>query len=318
MTHETGRPASGALRVSAVIPCFNAAPYLGEALSSIGNQTRPVQEVIVVDDGSSDGSAEVAERWGATVIRLGRNRGHGFARNVGVRAASGDAIAWLDADDSWRPNHVEVIAGLLERYPEAASASGALQRFGLDDQVVYGLIPPGEPCELLPVAFQSWLHAGSSSIMRRSALEAIGGFDEQNRVATDFDMWLRMARHHRFVATSEITGNWRWHESQISAAPLGQILAVRRYRRRFLKTLRAQGDGTLASELEPLARPAWTAHLEGVLGAAEQRKRRSAESRGEPYSGPTTVDRARRAALIRLPPSAVNALWHVTRGALEA
>jgi glycosyltransferase involved in cell wall biosynthesis len=306
------------LRISAVIPCYNAAAYLGEALSSIESQTRPVQEVLVVDDGSSDGSAEVAERCGATVIRLGSNRGHGFARNVGWRAAGGDAVAWLDADDSWRPNHVEVVAGLLERYPEAASASGSLQRFGLDDQVVSGLIPPGEPSELLRVAFQSWLHAGSSSIMRRSALEAIGGYDEQQRVAADFDLWLRLAHHHRFVATSEITANWRWHEAQLSATPLAQILAVRRYRRRFLKTLRSQGEDALVAELEPLARPAWTVHLEGVLAMAEQRKRRSAESCGEPYGGPTTVDRARRAALLRLPPSVVNVLWHVTGGALEA
>ena len=213
------------------------------------------------------------------MIRLGKNRGHGFARNVGWRAAAGDAIAWLDADDSWRPNHVEVVAGLLERYPEAASASGRLQRFGLDDQVVSGLIPPGEPCDLLPEAFQSWLHAGSSSIMRRSALEAIGGYDEQQRIAVDFDLWLRLARHYRFVATSEITANWRWHEAQLSAAPLAQILAVRRYRHRFLRTLRAEGEDSLAGELEPLARPAWTAHLEGVLAMAEQRKRRSVESR---------------------------------------
>ena len=102
-----------------------------------------------------------------------------------------------------------------------------------------------------PEAFQSWLHAGSSSIMRRSALEAIGGYDEQQRIAVDFDLWLRLARHYRFVATSEITANWRWHEAQLSATPLAQILAVRRYRHRFLRTLRAEGEDSLAGELEP-------------------------------------------------------------------
>ena len=255
VTDETSLAPPRALRISAVIPCFNAATYLGEALSSIARQSRPVHEVLVVDDGSSDGSAEVAERCGATVIRLSSNRGHGFARNVGWRAAAGDAIAWLDADDSWRPNHVEVVAGLLERYPEAACASGTLQRFGLDDEVVTGLIPPGEPSELLARPSRAGCTPARARIMRRSALEAIGGYDEQQRIAVDFDLWLRLARHHRFVATSEITANWRWHEAQLTATPLAQILAVRRYRLRFLRTLRAQGEATLAGELEPLARP---------------------------------------------------------------
>ena len=274
------------LTISAVIPCFNASAYLEEALESVKNQTRPVHEIVVVDDGSVDGSAELAERCGARVIRHARNRGEGVARNTGWRAATGNAIAWLDADDSWRPNHVEVGAALLERYPEVACAFSSVQRFGLDDQIVSGLVPSGEPCELLQSAFQSWLHTSLASIIRCSALEEVGGYDEA-RIGTDFDMWLRLAHHNLFVASPEVTANWRWHEGQMSAAPLGQILAVQRFRRRFLKSLKANGEDALVETLEPLMDPAWKANVNGVVAMADQRKKRALESRGESHPGPS-------------------------------
>ena len=317
MTDQTPSVAPATLTISAVIPCFNASAYLQEALASVKNQTRPVHEIIVVDDGSDDGSAELAERCGARVIPHATNRGEGVARNTGWRAATSDAIAWLDADDAWRPNHVEVIGGLLERFPQVACAFSSVQRFGLDDQLVTGLVPPGEPCELLKPAFQSWLHTSLASIIRRSALEEVGGYDEA-RIAIDFDMWLRLAHHNLFVASPEVTANWRWHEEQQSAAALGQILAVQRYRRRFLKTLKANGEDLLAEELEPLMGPAWKDHVNGVVSMVDQRKRRALESRGEPYPGPTLVDRARWAALTRLPPSVIDLAWHATGGRLEA
>jgi glycosyltransferase involved in cell wall biosynthesis len=305
------------LRISAIVPCYNRAAYLEEALASIRTQTRPLHEVIVIDDGSTDGSAEVAERSGVTVIRHGNNRGSGAARNTGWRAATGDAIAWLDDDDSWRPNHVEVVGALLERYPEAACAFGAVQRFGLDDQLITGLVPDGEPCEMLNAAFQSWLHTPIACIMRREALEEIGGFDEREKISVDFDLWLRLARHNRFVATREVTANWRWHEGQLSATPVRQILVVRRYRRRFLRALRADGEHALAEELEPLMRPSWTSHLKGVKDMAEQRRRRSMEARGHPYTAPGLSDQARWAVLTRLPPSVLDATWRLAGRALE-
>jgi hypothetical protein len=316
-TEKSAASAPATLRISAVIPCFNASAYLEEALSSIKGQTRPVDEIIVVDDGSTDGSAELAERLGATVIRHDTNRGEGAARNTGWQAATGDAVAWLDADDTWRPNHVKVVAALLEGHPEAACAFGAAQRFGLDDAVVTGLVPEGGSYEMLNSAFQSWLHTPIVSITRRSALEEIGGCDGHGRMATDFDMWLRLARHNRFVATHEVTVNWRWHNAQQSAGHLRQIIGVQRYRRRFLKALRAEGDYLLAEELEPLMRPSWTAHLEGAREGAEQRRKRTLESVGQTYRGPSFMDRTRWTVLSHLPPTIVDLAWRVSGGRLE-
>jgi Glycosyl transferase family 2 len=309
--------AGARLRISAVIPCFNGSTFLEEALQSIQSQTRAVEEIIVVDDGSTDGSAELAERWGATVIRHGVNRGEAAARNTGWRAATGDAIAWLDSDDSWRPNHVEVVGALLERHPEVAAAFGASQRFGLDDQVVAGLVPEGGPHELLHEAFQSWLHTHNSCLIRRTALEEISGYDERGGNSIDYDMWLRLARHNRFVSTHEVTANWRWHSTQLSSAPVAQIVAVQRFRRRFLRALRANGEFVLADELEQLVGPAWTAHLQGVQGMAELRKRRTLEELGEAYRGPSRTDRVRWAVLRWLPPSVIGLIWPLAGRVLE-
>ena len=87
--------------ISVVIPCYNREPFLAETIESVLKQTRPVGEIIVVDDGSTDRSAEVARSYGARVISMNRNRGHAAACNAGVDAARGDLLAWLDADDYW-------------------------------------------------------------------------------------------------------------------------------------------------------------------------------------------------------------------------
>src|SRR5271157_3647324 len=100
--------------ISVIIPCYNAEPFLAEAIVSVLKQTCPVGEILVVDDGSTDRSAEIARSYGARVISMGRNSGHAAARNAGVDAARGDLLAWLDADDYWDAIHCEVVCGLLE------------------------------------------------------------------------------------------------------------------------------------------------------------------------------------------------------------
>jgi GT2 family glycosyltransferase len=257
------------MRVSAVVPCFNREQFLAEALESVCNQTHPVDELIVVDDGSTDRSAEIAAYYGATVVRQ-ENRGPGAARNRGTAVATGDVIAWLDADDRWLPHHVAVLTGLLHRHPEAAAAFGAVQRFGSRDELIPGYVPTGGPRAVLFEAFRDWLHTTIGAILRRSALLDIGGLDETERYAEDFDLWLRLARRHVFVATHEVTAEWRWHAAQQSTARAEQIAATYRYRRRFVDELRADGDLDLAAALEAELAAVWT---EAVRQAVRERDR---------------------------------------------
>ena len=107
--------------VSVIVPLFNKRSYVRETLESVLNQTVPVHQIIVVDDGSSDGGAEVVESFREPHIRLLRqpNAGVAAARNKGIELATGDLISFLDADDRYRPGYIENLLQMAERFPQA-------------------------------------------------------------------------------------------------------------------------------------------------------------------------------------------------------
>jgi glycosyltransferase involved in cell wall biosynthesis len=242
--------------IAAVVPCYNGEAFLAEAIESILRQTRPVQEIIIVDDCSTDASPEIARRYPVRLVRTPRNSGEAAARNLGIREARSDLIAWLDADDYWEPHHIETVGGLLERYPQASVAFGGTQRFGSRSGTILGYVPVGEPSNVLWLALQDWIHTTISSVIRRQALLEVGGFDESERYSVDFDLWLRLARAHLFVATHEVTANWRWHSEQQSQNQRLQMAAQYRFRKKFYEGLKGEGD-PLAEPLAEAIRIAW-------------------------------------------------------------
>jgi glycosyltransferase involved in cell wall biosynthesis len=243
--------------VSAIIPCYNGARWLAEALESIRAQTLPVHEIIVVDDASVDDSGDIARKYGATVIRNAINRGEGFSRNVGLKHASGELIAWLDADDMWMPHHVATLTALLQKYPQAAVAFGAVQRFGLRNDLILGLVPPGPPSNVFWISFRDWVHTTIGSITHRLALLKVGGFNEQERYSVDFDLWLRLSRFHLFVSTHEVTSCWRWHDAQQSTRPERQIAALYRFRRAYWERERDAGNCEFAARMQKCMLDIW-------------------------------------------------------------
>jgi glycosyltransferase involved in cell wall biosynthesis len=252
------------ITVSVVIPCYNRAGTIAEAVQSVHAQTRAPLELIVVDDASTDGSAQIAERVGARVIRIATNAGNATARNVGTRAAAGDAIAWLDSDDFWDANHLSVVAGLLDRYPEAAVAASATRFVGSRSGVWYGKIPPGPPVDVIREAFADWLTPSMTAIVRRDALTAVGGFDDGERYAVDFDLWLRLASNYLFVSSREVTANWRWHSDQLSTNPERQWEATYRFRSRALDRLAKEGRQALVAELSATFRKRYEEDLQSA------------------------------------------------------
>jgi glycosyltransferase involved in cell wall biosynthesis len=204
------------LRISVVIPCYNAERYLAEALTSVERQTRKVFETVVVDDGSTDGSVEVARRFGVRCILSPRRAGPAAARNRAIAAAEGDVIAFLDADDVWTPNHCELVAGLLEAHPTADVAFSRFRTFGDGEMLSSADFPAGVVYD----AFRSLLAhnyvAQATAVVRRAALNDIGGFREHAEIAfaEDYDLWLRMARHHAFVGVNDVTVRYRLHPGQ--------------------------------------------------------------------------------------------------------
>jgi glycosyltransferase involved in cell wall biosynthesis len=221
------------VKITAIIPAYNASSYISEAIASVQNQTRPVDELIVIDDGSTDGTAELARSLGARVETLPINSGEGVARNTGLAMATGDAIAWLDADDYWAPNHIGVLEALIQKHPTASIACAAVQRFGLRNERITGRVPHDTPKNIFWYAVNDWVHPIIGTLMMRKALLDIGGFSIEKRASVDYDMWLRISRNHLFIATSEVTSYWRWHPAQQSQDFGAQLGAVYHFRRRY-------------------------------------------------------------------------------------
>jgi glycosyltransferase involved in cell wall biosynthesis len=198
--------------VSVVIPCWNQAPYLGEAIESVLAQRYPEVEPIVIDDGSEDNSHEVAARYPG-VRRLGQpNRGVASARNRGLAEASGDYVVFLDADDRLLPNAVEVGMEELLAAPEAAFAAGRprdIDRAGkVIREAVQPLITRDHYLKLLEECF---IWSGSSLVYRRAPLEAVGAFNESRVAADDYELYLKLAREFPVICHDTIVTEYRRH-----------------------------------------------------------------------------------------------------------
>lgn len=185
--------------ISVIIPAFNAARTLGETLDSVRNQTRQPHEVIVVDDGSSDGTSDVAQASGAglpgfRVVRT-ENRGVSHARNTAIALATGDIVAPIDADDLWHPTYLEKVCAKLERMgPKAGFAYSFYRRIGPDSRVTNHTddvaVDGAGFYRLLTV---NYVGNGSNYVTWRSRLDAAGAFDETLVGSEDFDLQLRLA-----------------------------------------------------------------------------------------------------------------------------
>lgn len=209
--------------VAAVIPCFNRAGFLEEAIASARSQTLPPEVVIVVDDGSTDGSPEVAERAGAHVIRAERRKGPGAARNLGVAHAGTEFVAFLDADDAWLPHHCATLVDLFRRTPNAALTFGRIQRFGETGDRPTPRRTPILQEAALPELLADNPIPTSAVLADRGKLLSVGGFREDLRYAEDYDLWLRLAEQYALVGADVVTCRYREHPEQVSSAGASMI-----------------------------------------------------------------------------------------------
>jgi glycosyltransferase involved in cell wall biosynthesis len=185
-----------AVRVSVVIPAYNAEPYLGEALESLYAQTHVPQQVIVVDDGSTDGTAEVAARFARVELVQRENGGIGAARNTALGCVREGWVAFLDADDVWPPGSLHVrVTHVLE--------TGTDVVFGAVEQ--FGQVEPAPP--------QPGIVAGSG-LFRASLFQSVGRFNEDVKVGEFIDWWARaMESGVRFETIEEVVLRRRVHDT---------------------------------------------------------------------------------------------------------
>ncbi len=192
------------MKISVIIPAYNAAPYIAEAIESCLNQTRPPDEIIVVDDGSSDDTASIAASFSPSVrlIRQ-KNAGVSAARNLAVESSSGEWIAFLDADDWFYPQKLELQERCAEQNPDAVLIYTAVQSVFLDGVKTGPIFTPPEDLES-ELRYRCPFHI-CSVIMRRDAFDAIGGFDPTLRCIEDWDLWLRLAARFSLKTFAAVT-----------------------------------------------------------------------------------------------------------------
>jgi glycosyltransferase involved in cell wall biosynthesis len=201
--------------VSVVIPAFNSEPFITNAIDSALTQDYANKEVIVVDDGSTDNTAELVKEYGSQVnfIRQG-NSGPGAARNRGVAASGGEYIAFLDSDDFWLPGKLTAQVNFLERRPDIALLfhDWLVVNAGSEEDLHLRSAINSANIESSPVDHKTcedgWLYNALlfdsimttiSVMMRRSLFDKLNGFDESLPQGQDYDLWLRASRETRIA-----------------------------------------------------------------------------------------------------------------------
>lgn len=189
--------------VSVVITAYNEEEYIAEALESVLEQTYRNVEIVVVDDGSTDATGEVVKAYGDAVQYVWKeNGGSASARNRGIRESQGAYVAFLDADDLWRPTKLEIQMQQHAADPTLAWSYTDSYLVGASDETILYRRSQVQSCpdgEVLADLLLGNFIAPSMTVVRSDVLEAVGGFDETplHRISEDWDLWLRIAEQHR-------------------------------------------------------------------------------------------------------------------------
>lgn len=251
------------VRVSVIVPAFNCEQYISAAVESVLKQDYLDYELLVVDDGSTDGTVQSLEgfRRQLLIIRQ-QNRGVAAARNAGLRAASGDFVAFLDADDWWFPGRLRAQIKAMSCFPDAGLAfsdfcvsdvfgtvtmkSGIRWKYrALHDgttmawsqifarsATIDGNGSCGEPRQaqiycgnVAKTLFRGNFINTSSVLVRRGAIIEAGGFDESLGTEEDYDCWLKIARYWSFVYVDQPLVGFRRRPGQLTSSDAGERVA---------------------------------------------------------------------------------------------
>ena len=204
-------------RFSVIIPLYNKAPYVGKTVESVLGQTFGDYELIIIDNGSNDGSHEVVAAFTdhrIKIVRLEENVGVSNARNKGVAMASAPIVTFLDADDWWEPTFLEEMAGLIDRHPDAGiygtgyyivkNGKKRLAPIGVDEGFEEGEI---NYCAV----YAKTLCMPLTSItvaMPKAVFDETGGFKPHLKLGEDFDLWIRIALKHKTVFLNKPLSNY--------------------------------------------------------------------------------------------------------------
>ncbi|NNL68162.1 MAG: glycosyltransferase [Myxococcales bacterium] len=280
---------TGAVRVSVVIPTFERAELVARAVDSVRSQSTPVDEILVVDDGSTDGTAgRLAALYPGMRVERQAHRGVSAARNRGVELARGDWVAFLDSDDEWLPAKMERQLAALAAAPQyrwvhchevwvrRGRRVNPRRRHTKSGGEIF------ESC--LPLCVVS----PSAVLIERRWLVEQGGFDEALPACEDYDLWLRLAAREPILYIDEpLLVKHGGREDQLSR----RIWGLDRFRIRALE--KALGDPVL-SAAQRAAVAAELARKAAIFGAGARKRGRTAEARDYEARGLQALDHERR------------------------
>jgi glycosyltransferase involved in cell wall biosynthesis len=201
-----------------IIPVYNGERFIRRALDSVLNQTEPPAQIIVVDDGSKDPTREIVttEYSGRVTLVCQTNGGPAKARNAGLRLATGEFVAFLDADDFWEPLKLATQVKTLEKHPDAVGNYTGLRL--VDDAGVF--LRDSLPVDVATMRSSlRWCNPGvppSSVLLRRSVLDKVGGFNERQLGSEDWDLWFRLVESGSFCVCSDPLTDYRMSSSGLS------------------------------------------------------------------------------------------------------
>ncbi len=223
--------------VSIVIPCFNQGHFLGEAIASVQQQSHQQIEIIVVDDGSTDNTAEVAAGFSNVKYHFQQNAGLPAARNNGFELSKGEFVVFLDADDWLYSLAIEKNMEELLSDAEAAFVSGAYEVVFHPSGKKISCVHTTENTGYLGFLFKNYVGVPAAVMYRRAVLEEYK-FNPLLKSCEDYDLYLRISRKHRVLRHENIIAGYRRHSGSMSTnyvRMLQTVLAVLDSQKMFLK-----------------------------------------------------------------------------------
>jgi glycosyltransferase involved in cell wall biosynthesis len=258
--------------IAVIMPVLNGQKYIGEAVESIAAQTFQNFELIVVNDGSTDGTCDQLERFRGRIDLkcIHHSSPQGIARSVndGIQKASGKFIAFLDHDDLWLPDFLQTQLAHLEQHPDVGMVHSDFQTIDTNGSIIEASVAKCRERQrvsgfVFANLFMESFIVGNSVLIRKECFDRLGGFDETLRIG-DYHMWLRVARHYKIDYTPKVLTKYRQHQTQDSRSyatgdPPG-LMAIRNILQLYPEVRQELGDHTvrrrMASFYLDMARPA--------------------------------------------------------------
>jgi len=229
-------------KISVVIPVYNGELFIEKAIHSVMTQDYPAHEVIIIDDGSTDSTPEILESFkGRITARRIQNSGASNARNVGMDLATGDYVAFLDADDIWFKRKLKKHVEMIQKYPEAGfvCSNYVLRVPYFDNHLtrhfshlkVHSQLNFNAPLKVDPfrvLVQEHFVGTPSTVMIKKAVVDQAGRYSDDHRPSEDYEYWLRCALLTRFLVMDEVLVYKRTHGKNLSNDKIRTHLALRK------------------------------------------------------------------------------------------